>query len=143
MGREIKFRYFSDFTSEMVLSDDLGLYAFFGEAHGTLMQYTGLKDNNGVEIYEGDIVGFDQGRIPNKQTQKEIWEVRFGDWCCDCGDYYCNESGTGFYLVGFSGLYRSNGSFDKSGTERGFSRVSGNWEVLGNIHENKDLLDEN
>ena len=60
--REIKFRAFFSNTSHMVdwaqLKREFGMCELDGLAPGLIfMQYTGLKDKNSKEIYEGDILG--------------------------------------------------------------------------------------
>ena len=59
--REIKFRAWNGETCKMTYYDFLYTSQVKNFSEGTwsldkLMQYTGLKDNNGKEIYEGDIV---------------------------------------------------------------------------------------
>ncbi len=93
---------------------------FYQEDLSELMQFTGLHDKNGKEIYCGDIVKYDYGNpfkreIPNPQ----IREIIFKDGCFSLkdDDYYYNAS------------YDTN-----------LSKKNKNCEVIGNIYENPELL---
>lgn len=80
-------------------------------------QYTGLKDKNGKEIYEGDILG-------------GIWESGFISWCEKCKQFQYHSAGIGCMAC--------------SGDVHWYEIVEddGKLEVIGNIHENHELLEE-
>ncbi len=130
--REIKFRAWLEGDVGMVykvgtMKCPLAILDWLTHHHDpeyglTLMQYTGLKDKNGVEIYEGDIL----------QTQAGLKEVQFGKHilsCCGCC-YYGHQS-VGFYTA----WKKQMPGADEDEWE------AENLEVIGNIHENADLLE--
>lgn len=117
--REVKFRAWYEkekrFLSWGELQDGTeSLQTYFNNELSDvspLMQYTGLKDKNDVEIYEEDNV-----RYPHIQSFKDVWQVKFHN-----GSFVIKQ---GNILICIRDLaYKSK------------------LEVIGNIYENPELLE--
>lgn len=108
----------------------------------TVGAYTGRTDEDGLEIYERDILGFDEGKQNGKQTAFETATVKFGEWGCTCGDFYCNNSGVGFYVEGYHGYHRTDGRSDVYDIIKTIQEVNRKCKVIGNIDDNPTLVEE-
>jgi uncharacterized phage protein (TIGR01671 family) len=135
MNREIKFRAWDKDEKQMMYPSILGIgFENFAWRHGRdylhncqdwgnedgfiydpiLMQYTGLKDKNGKEIYEGDLV--------------KVQDPYNGNWSTDCATVIFSNDYVGGWVI-------SNGKQNLNlGTRQKYL------EVVGNIFENPELL---
>ena len=142
MTREIKFRVWDTkrlgmFESEFHITS-YGKVLWWDESTNgyvdfrddiILMQYTGLKDKNGKEIYEGDILKW--------IGENELENQSIVDWSTFSDDEYV--SGLECWMVDYSPL----SCLVKSGGvrfNRGSSAKDGTVEIIGNIYENPDLI---
>lgn len=123
MNRQIKFRAWDG--EQMIYEGGKGFLNYLHsheilQKYETVMQFTGVKDKNGKEIYEGDILGDwfeDEGkRIQSRQTV--FFHEKEAQWMLD--NSYSQDRTHFFSLAG------ELKDFD--------------YEIIGNIHENPELL---
>lgn len=94
-----------------------------------LMQYTGLHDKNGKEIFEGDIVKAGEANMPIDKypDYHQVCQVKFGE-----GEVNGSE-----WPVDVLGFYLEPHRFKVPNI------TEAKLEVIGNIYENPTLLESN
>lgn len=138
MSRPIKFRAWiqadpydesdsprMEMTDALAFEEYLPINDLLGQVEH-LMQYTGLKDKNGVEIYEGDVLSVNTGNFDTGGIGEVVWF----------------ESGSNFAVTGRRNLPHHHALPDMC--ERGcMHHQLVKWlvtEVIGNIYEHPELL---
>lgn len=142
--REIKFRAWNRETSKwmfggkaLTLRAISGIGRSYFDESTIWVQFTGLKDKNGKEIYEGDFLQlFELQNNSVNDHHRCFGIVRFGKYGCECNEYAGEHYG--FYLDGFSEYKRVSGKVDRCYKEFPLTDCL-DYEIIGNIYENPEL----
>lgn len=114
-SNEVAIQFFNDSWRYGILKNDCsGNYnTLLDDSMSELMQFTGLHDKNDKEIYEGDII---------KNHNKDLFEICWAQYDMDYHGYCCRHIKSNTRHLFISSDFR-------------------NCEIIGNIHENEDLLE--
>jgi uncharacterized phage protein (TIGR01671 family) len=133
-GRELKFRVWGsgkmwevnalDFTGNLIQK---GIPTAYNDKDGCfpidyLMQFTGVKDRNGKDIYEGDILFVEYDNDSVSFMGNVIWG------CYDDGEYVSNVE---------CWVCKDDPISDNGGL---WGSPKHTYEIIGNIYENPELL---
>ena len=130
--RERKFRAWHKEKKKMLSYGELfnidcsGEYPFLALAAGhyedcieplkvELMQFTGLQDKNGVDIYEGDILIYQHMFVDKKSVSEVIWNEKYSGFAS-----YVEDDERRYILE---------------------KELKNQFEIIGNIYENPELLE--
>ena len=120
--RQIKFRAWDRLSAggimlqwEQISKWNIPMGELFKDGQYEIMQFTGLKDKNGKEVYEGDY---------DKDYQVVTWCEKRNGWAWSVYDFPTKD-----YML--CHCYSCEGDYD-------FNEAA--FEIIGNVYENENLL---